>query len=673
MPTNDTKKTLLEENRRLRLKMEEFDAARRAIGNGEVDALVIEGKEGEKLLMLKGALEPYRVMVETMNEGAVSLSANGTILYSNNCFLELLRIPRETLIGLQIRDIIAAKDRETFDAMLRRAATEETRGELTLLKSDGTRLPALLSMNPLPESKGKAISVVITNLSEVATAAEARSRLALIVESSDDAIVSIDPYGTVESWNNAAGTLFGYSADEAVGQDILNLIVPPGHEKETQEKLDAIRRGRRIKHFETIRRHKNKTQLHVSVTASPIADTEGNVTGASLIFRDITERKKAEESIQRANRALKMLSAGNMALVRAQSENELLESATRIIVEQAGYSMAVVDYAMNDPKNSIVPMAWSGYRNCHYWSHNLSWADNEEVQLPLAKAIRTKTTQICRDIAVSTSFEPWRETALHCGYVSNIAIPLVEGEKVLGALSIYSLERDDFSPEEVKLLEELSGNLAFGIRSLRARVAQEQHEVLLRQSLEESIMAIAATVEARDPYTSGHQKRVGELATAIALEMKLPEEKLRGIHLAAIIHDVGKIHVPAEILTKPGNLTDLEYQLVQTHPQVGYDILKDVKYPWPIAQIILQHHEKIDGSGYPQGLKGEEILTEAKILTVADAVEAMSSSRPYRPALGINAALEEISQGRGTKYDPAVVDACLRLFAENKFTFGTQP
>lgn len=653
--------------------MEEFDAARRAIGDGEVDAFVVEGKEGEKLLMLKGALEPYRVMVETMNEGAVSLSANGTILYSNNCFLELLKIPRETLIGLQIRDIIAAKDRETFDAMLRRAATEETRGELTLLKSDGTRLPTLLSMSPLPESKGKAISVVIANLSEVATAAEARSRLALIVESSDDAIVSVDPYGTVESWNKAAGTLFGYSADEAIGQDILNLIVLPGHEKETKEKLDTIRRGGRIKHFETIRRHKNKTQLHVSVTASPIADTEGNVTGASLIFRDITERKKAEESIWRANRALKMLSAGNMALVRAQSENELLESATKIIVEQAGYSMAVVDYAMNDPKNSIVPMAWSGSRNCHYWSHNLSWADNEEGQLPLAKAIRTKTTQICRDIAGCTSFEPWRETALHCGYVSNIAIPLIEGERVLGALSIYSLERDGFSPEEVKLLEELSGNLAFGIRSLRARVAQEQHEVLLRQSLEESIMAIAATVEARDPYTAGHQKRVGELATAIALEMKLPEEKLRGIHLAAIIHDVGKIHVPAEILTKPGNLTDLEYKLVQTHPQVGYDILKDVKYPWPIAQIILQHHEKIDGSGYPQGLKGEEILTEAKILTVADAVEAMSSSRPYRPALGVNAALEEISQGRGTKYDPAVVDVCLRLFAENKFTFGTRP
>ena len=223
------------------------------------------------------------------------------------------------------------------------------------------------------------------------------------------------------------------------------------------------------------------------------------------------------------------------------------------------------------------------------------------------------------------------------------------------------------------LLEELANDLAYGIVTLRTRKEHEQHTVILRQSLEQSIQTIAATVEARDPYTAGHQRRVGELATAIAQEMGLPEDQINGIHLAAIIHDLGKIHVPAEILSKPGKLTDIEFMLIKQHPQDGYDILKDVKFPWPIADMILQHHERLDGSGYPQGLKGDQILLESRILAVADVVEAMSSHRPYRAALGIEPALDEIRRGRGSLYDPAVVDACLKLFEEKRFTFSDQP
>jgi len=207
---------------------------------------------------------------------------------------------------------------------------------------------------------------------------------------------------------------------------------------------------------------------------------------------------------------------------------------------------------------------------------------------------------------------------------------------------------------------------------LRTRREHEQHTITLRQSLEQSIETIADTVEARDPYTAGHQRRVSELATAIAREMSLPEEQVNGIHLAAIIHDLGKIHVPAEILAKPGKLTDIELMLVKTHPQAGYDILKNVKFPWPIADIILQHHEKLDGSGYPQGLKGKQILLESRIMTVADVVEAISSHRPYRSALGITAALSEIERGRGSVYDPAIVDVCLILFAKKGFTFSSK-
>ena len=191
----------------------------------------------------------------------------------------------------------------------------------------------------------------------------------------------------------------------------------------------------------------------------------------------------------------------------------------------------------------------------------------------------------------------------------------------------------------------------------------------VEQILLQTIAAIAATVEARDPYTAGHERRVAVLAAAIAREMGLPEETVHGIALAASIHDLGKIRVPAEILSKPGKLNPIEYELVKVHSQTGYDIIKDVQFTLPIAQMVLQHHERLDGSGYPQGLKDGQILLEAKILAVADVVEAMLSHRPYRPGLGAEAALEEITRQRGVFYDPVVVDSCIALFKDKKFEF----
>ena len=189
-----------------------------------------------------------------------------------------------------------------------------------------------------------------------------------------------------------------------------------------------------------------------------------------------------------------------------------------------------------------------------------------------------------------------------------------------------------------------------------------------RESLEKSIRAMSDTVEARDPYTAGHQRRVADLAAAIAHEMGMTEERIHGIRLAGSIHDLGKIQIPAEILAKPRKLTAVEYSLIKEHPEAGYNILKDIQYPWPIAEMVRQHHEKLDGSGYPHGLKNDQILLDARILTVADVVEAMASHRPYRPALGIDSALGEIEQGRGNAYDPSVVDACLRIFREGRFS-----
>jgi len=180
---------------------------------------------------------------------------------------------------------------------------------------------------------------------------------------------------------------------------------------------------------------------------------------------------------------------------------------------------------------------------------------------------------------------------------------------------------------------------------------------------------MALTVETRDPYTAGHQVRVAKLATMIAREMNLSQDQVEGVNMAAEIHDIGKISVPAEILSKPSKLSDIEFQLIKIHPEAGYNIVKDIDFPWPIGTMIVQHHERINGSGYPKGLKGEEILPETRVLSVADVVEAIASHRPYRPAYGIDIAIDEISQNKGILYDPETVDACLRLIKDKGFKF----
>ena len=198
----------------------------------------------------------------------------------------------------------------------------------------------------------------------------------------------------------------------------------------------------------------------------------------------------------------------------------------------------------------------------------------------------------------------------------------------------------------------------------------EQSFENLKKVMDATIQAIGLTVEKRDPYTSGHQMRVAKLTRAIAETIGLSEDQIEGVYVAASIHDIGKISLPAEILSKPIKLTEIEISLIQAHAQAGYDILKGIDFPWPIADIILQHHERMDGSGYPLGLAGDRITIEARIIGVADVVETMSSHRPYRPSMGIDKALEEITRHSGTLYDADVVTACLKIFNEQSFEFS---
>jgi putative nucleotidyltransferase with HDIG domain len=239
-------------------------------------------------------------------------------------------------------------------------------------------------------------------------------------------------------------------------------------------------------------------------------------------------------------------------------------------------------------------------------------------------------------------------------------------KEVLDAYNSLELQVRMRTAELIQANRQLQGEII-----LRTRSEQQLKKGLVRmkKNLEKTIAAIAAVSEIRDPFTAGHQKRVTTLACAIAEEMALPDEQREWLRLAAIVHDIGKINIPTEILVKPTRLSEPEFNIIEAHPQIGHDILAGIEFAQPVATIVLQHHELMDGTGYPQELSGDEIMLEARILAVADVIEAMASHRPYRPAQGIGMALEEILHNKGELYDSDVVDACLRVFYEKEFAF----
>jgi len=232
------------------------------------------------------------------------------------------------------------------------------------------------------------------------------------------------------------------------------------------------------------------------------------------------------------------------------------------------------------------------------------------------------------------------------------------------AISLYRLEEENrrYRDNLETLVEERTDALK------KSQGQLEKSYRKLNRALDGVIKAMALTVETRDPYTSGHQRRVAHLAKAIATEMKLPDDTVDAVTMAAAIHDIGKISIPAEILSKPGKLSEIEFDIIRTHCTVGYEILEPIDFPWPLANIVLQHHERLDGSGYPHGLSGDDIRLESRIIMVADVVEAIASHRPYRPALGIDIALDEITSRRNGFYDSDVVEACMTLFQSREYT-----
>ncbi|MBI3581298.1 MAG: PAS domain S-box protein, partial [Nitrospinae bacterium] len=518
--------------------------------------------------------------------------------------------------------------------------------EVAALRKNGEEFPAELSISATQfGGQWNAVGVVrdVTERKRAeAKLRESEVRYRQIIQTSMDGICIVDAKGRFLEANDAYCQLIGYSREE-----LLSMRVPDLEAKETpEETAQHIREIMTKGHVRFETRHRRKDGRLLDIEASVVHQPDKEDGHLFAFLRDVTERKRAENSLRHLNRALKTLGTVNHALVYATSEDVLLHTVCHAISED-GYELAWVGYVQHDADKTIKVMAHAGKESECLKTLDVTWADTERGQSPCGQAVRGGVTVLCQTIQSDPAYcVTWRDEALKYGYASIISLPLMNEGGVFGVLCVYSAAIDAFTVGETSLLEEMAADLAFGVTMLRLRVerdrAMKQSESYLgglRDSLEDTVRAIALTVEMRDPYTAGHQRRVADLARAIATQLGLPAEQVHGLHLAGVVHDLGKINIPSEILSKPGKISEMEFGLIKTHPQAGYDILKDINFPWPISQMVLQHHERLDGSGYPQGLKDGSILLEARILCVADVIEAMSSHRPYRPGLGIDVAL----------------------------------
>ena len=392
-----------------------------------------------------------------------------------------------------------------------------------------------------------------------------------------------------------------------------------------------------------------------------------------MIPDSITVRRNLSK-LRKTKRSFTALREGNHVLIQSRSEKDLLNGMCRVIVELGGYPFAWIGFPGNGKSKKVCPSAQAGDGRGYLSSVDLTWSCFDRNKDPAGNAIQKKRMCLVKEIGKNRITARWKKEASDRGFQASAAFPLIMDDKTFGALNVFSSDPYAFEEDETILLSALAEDLSYGIDALRIKEEKRKIERELMRSREQiqrtievTVKALASTIEMRDPYTAGHQRRVAALAAAIAREMALPEETVDNVRTAGIIHDIGKIHIPVEILSRPGKLSEYEFSIIRAHSQYGHDIVSETDVPRPIADIIIEHHERMNGTGYPAGKSGKDILIESKILSVADVVEAMSSHRPYRAALGIDTALEEIERFRSIYYDPCVADACLALFKKKSF------
>ncbi|MGQ0751535.1 MAG: PAS domain S-box protein [Betaproteobacteria bacterium] len=556
-----------------------------------------------------------RSIVDSSLAVIVAVDRERRILEFNPAAERAFGYARDEVMGRPVNMLYA--DPESGEAI--RRLVFERQGvvsEVENRRKNGEVFTSLMSAAVLRDAEGKALGILGTSIDVTdrkraeAKMRDAAAELELLFENAVTGI-AFTRDRLIERVNRRFVELFGYGKDELAGHGMELLL----HSKEDYEKLaresqPQLAQGRVYQGDVQMRRKDGSLAWMHLAGRSALREKEG--AGAIWVFEDITERKFAEVRLERRETYFRALIENCNDVIVVVDAAAVIKYESRGIERVLGYS----------PAERI---GRSGLELVHP-------DDAARVRTAYQRILRGESQHVAVEFRMRHRDGSWR---------------MVEG---IGSGAF------DIDGEKV------------GVVNLHDVTERRRGEQRLLKSMEGAIVAIAAAAELRDPYTAGHERRVADLAAAIAREMGLPEDRVHGIHLAGVVHDIGTIHVPAEILVKPSRLSQLEVAMVRTHCQAGYDVLKNIDFPWPIARIVLQHHELYDGSGYPLGLKGEEILLESRIVTIADVVEAMLSHRPYRAAVPIDAALSEIVMNRGTRFDARVVDACLRLFREKNYS-----
>jgi PAS domain S-box-containing protein/putative nucleotidyltransferase with HDIG domain len=621
----------------------------------------------ERTKALRDAENRYRTLFHAATDAIFINDLEGRLLEVNEQACRLLGYDREELLRLKVSDLVTPEDAARRPKLLEQLHSEgHLLFETEHLRRDGSRIPIECSSRLLDLQGQPAVLSIARDITERKQAEEllqsALQRWRITFDAIGDAVCLLDSEGVILTCNQAMADLVGRPFSEIIGCNSWEVVYG------SAEPIDGcpLARMKKSGKRETLNLPFGDRWLHA--VADPILNEADEVTGAVYTIADITGQRHASEQIENLNVILQVIKDMNETLLRAKSEPELFKHICDLMMG-VPYNRFTWIGLVEPGSFEVKPVAWAGHEDGYLSVIKVTWDDSPYGQGPIGTAIKTGQPGIAEDIESDPKCSPWRQSALQRGYASCIAFPLIHDGNTLGALNVYADRKNAFRADELGFLKQVAGDIAVGIRSLRLEqdliASLIKSEVMLLQTIE----AIAAMAELRDPYTAGHQQRVTRLALALAKEVGLAPDRTEGLRVASLIHDIGKIVVPAEILSKPGKISDHEMSMIKIHPQSGHDILNKIDFSWPVAQIVLQHHERLDGSGYPQGLKGPDLLQEAKILAVADVVEAMASHRPYRPSVGIDKALEEITKNKDRLYDPEVVEACVRLFTEKSFVF----
>jgi len=413
------------------------------------------------------------------------------------------------------------------------------------------------------------------------------------------------------------------------------------------------------------------------IRAQGLAPRTSHGAGQRLLgtVSDVTELQEAHEASRRTAGILRVLLGANHAILSAATEPDLFQKVCEALTEEDRYPLAWIGLVRDDPEQAIEIVAAAGEARASTSEMRVSWA-TEAAGGAAARAVRSADIQLLRECPGEGCCPP----GAGAGQWSSLAIPITTDHAVVGVLTLYGELPSSFEADERSVLANVGQDIGYALGNLRrqqrmAVVEQGKHdaEARVRMNLIGAVKSLALTVEMRDPYTAGHQERVAELAVAIATELGLPRDVVDDIWLGAAIHDIGKIRIPTEILTRPGKLEAEEFALIKLHPIYGGVIIQHAGLSPRVGDIIVQHHERLDGSGYPHGLRGDAIAPCARIVAVADVVEAMSAHRPYRPALGLEQALGCIRAARGVSLDAEAVDACARVIESGAFDLPWPP